>query len=253
MKAVPAHQRRLLDLADLDAELARRRHHLANLPETAQLQAVDAELATANDEVLRAQAAVDELAAEYDKVDAELTGAAEHAQRDQAKLDAGGLPPKVLAELQHEMTGLARRRDVLESDLLEIMERQEALGMELERAQAAVTALTERRTQTETARDQETAATENDVTEFLDRRAAIVAELPGDLVGVYEKLWAKGQVAAGLVRQRRCGACRMELDPRTLAAVAAAPEDEVVRCEECAAIMVRTEQSGLATPAGAGA
>jgi len=26
-----------------------------------------------------------------------------------------------------------------------------------------------------------------------------------------------------------------------------------VRCEECAAIMVRTEQSGLATPAGAGA
>lgn len=251
MKAAPAHQRRLLDLADLDAELARRRHHLAHLPEAAQLQAIDAELATADEEVTRAQAAVDESAADYARVDDELTGTADHLRRDQDKLDAGGLPPKVLGELQHELTGLARRRDVLESDLLEIMERQEALGMELDRAQAAVTALTERRRDAETARDQETAATENDVTEFLSRREALVAELPGELVDVYEKLRAKGQVAAGLLRQRRCGACRMELDPRTLSQVAAAAEDDVVRCEECNAILVRTEQSGLTPPAGA--
>lgn len=249
MKAAPAQQRRLLDLADLDAELARKRHHLKNLPEVARIVEIDGELEAAQADVTAAQAAVDELQTEYDKVDAELTGMTEHAKRDQAKLDSGTLPAKVLAELQHEMTGLERRRDVLESDLLEIMERQEALGMELDRARAAAGDLEAERTEAVTARDHETAATENDVTEFLTRRDAVTGELPADLLAVYDKLREKGQVAAGLVRYRKCGACRIELDPRTLARVAAAADDEVLRCEECAAIMVRTEQSGLSAPA----
>ncbi|WP_448221373.1 zinc ribbon domain-containing protein [Gordonia iterans] len=245
MKASPAGQRRLLDLADLDAEIARARHRLRSLPEAEQVVAVDAELAAAHGDVEKAQAAVDELQTEYEKVDAELTGMTEHAARDRAQLEAGNLGHKAMSEMQHELAGLERRRDLLESDLLEIMERQEALGMELERAEATVLTLEARRTEAVTARDHATATTENEVTEFLSRRAAVVAEIPGDLLAVYERLREQGRVGAGLLRQKRCGACRMELDPRTLSAVAAAAEDDVVRCEECDAIMVRTEQSGL--------
>lgn len=248
MKAAPAHQRRLLDLADLDAELARAHHRLSHLPENEALVEIDVELAAAYEEVTRAESVAADLQAEYDVVDKELTGMTEHARRDQAKLDSGGLPPKVLAELQHEMTGLTKRRDVLESDLLEIMERQEAQGMEGDRAQAAVVALEERRTQARTARDQAMAVTENEITEFLHRRDAVARELPDDLLAAYDRLRDQGKVGAGLLRQRRCGACRMELDPRALAAIAAAAEDDVVRCEECNAIVVRTEQSGLPSP-----
>lgn len=245
MKAAPAHQRRLLDLADLDAELARAHHRLSHLPENEKLVEIDVELAEAYADVGRAEAAAADLQTDYDRVDAELTGMSDHAKRDRAQLDSGSLSHKALSELQHELTGLERRRDVLEGDLLEIMERQEAHGMELQRAQATADALENRRTEARTARDHAMASTENEITEFLHRRDAVAAELPDDLLAVYDRLRDQGRVGAGLLRQRRCGACRMELDPRALAVIAAAAEDEVVRCEECTAIVVRTEQSGL--------
>ncbi|GAC57075.1 hypothetical protein GOHSU_16_00320 [Gordonia hirsuta DSM 44140 = NBRC 16056] len=250
MKAAPAQQRRLLDLADLDAELARARHRSAHLPEDSALAEVDEELGRAEQDAATAAAAVAALTTEYERADAELTGMSEHADRDRAQLAAGTLNHKALAELQHELAGLDKRRELLESDILEIMERQEALELELQRAQATVTVVQERRSAAVVARDHALAATENEITEFQRRRDEIAGEIDPGLVAVYERLRAQGRVGAGLVRQRRCGACRMELDPHTLNAIAAAPEDAVVRCEECDAIMVRTDQSGL--PAGPG-
>lgn len=251
MKAAPAQQRRLLDIADLDTELARARHRLITLPEDAALGRLDAELAAAEADVTTAQSAVADLDEVYRKADAELTGMTDHAVRDREKLESGALNHKAMAEMQHELAGLNQRRELLEAEVLEIMERQEALAMELQRAQAVVTALLERRGEAVVARDHAVAATENEITEFGSRRAAIAAEIDAPLLAVYERLREQGQVGAGLVRARRCGACRIELDPRTLTAVAAAADDEVVRCEECTAIMVRTEQSGLPTVGGA--
>ena len=47
------------------------------------------------------------------------------------------------------------------------------------------------------------------------------------------------------MQARRCGACRIEIDKGELARIAAAPEDEVLRCPECGAILLRTKESGL--------
>jgi predicted nucleic acid-binding Zn-ribbon protein len=48
-----------------------------------------------------------------------------------------------------------------------------------------------------------------------------------------------------MLRARRCEGCRIELSGSALAAVASAPADEVMRCEECRRILVRTAESGL--------
>ena len=78
------------------------------------------------------------------------------------------------------------------------------------------------------------------------RQAAVRPELPAELVALYDRLRADGMpVAAGLVRYGRCESCQMELSRADLSAVRSAPVDEVVRCPECRAIMVRTEESGL--------
>ena len=53
-----------------------------------------------------------------------------------------------------------------------------------------------------------------------------------------------GTGAAPLV-QRRCGGCRLDLNAVDLSRIRNAPEDEVLRCEECGRILVRTEESGL--------
>ena len=62
-----------------------------------------------------------------------------------------------------------------------------------------------------------------------------------------EQLVAAGLDAPdlGALRRRECGGCRLTLNPSDLATIAAAPSDEVVRCEECSRILVRTGESGL--------
>ena len=54
-----------------------------------------------------------------------------------------------------------------------------------------------------------------------------------------------GGVGAARLYQRRCEGCRLELPPSDINRIRAAAENEVVRCEECGRILVRTPDSGL--------
>jgi predicted nucleic acid-binding Zn-ribbon protein len=47
------------------------------------------------------------------------------------------------------------------------------------------------------------------------------------------------------LRARRCGGCSLELTAADLGVIAKAPTDEVLRCEECNRILVRTSESGI--------
>ncbi|MGL5860017.1 MAG: C4-type zinc ribbon domain-containing protein, partial [Phycicoccus sp.] len=50
---------------------------------------------------------------------------------------------------------------------------------------------------------------------------------------------------AAALRQRRCLGCQLELNSVDLQRMRAAAPDEVLRCEECRRILVRTPESGL--------
>jgi uncharacterized protein len=52
-------------------------------------------------------------------------------------------------------------------------------------------------------------------------------------------------VGAAALVQRRCQGCRLELNAADLREITAAAEDEVLRCEECQRILVRTAESGI--------
>ncbi|MFW0792803.1 C4-type zinc ribbon domain-containing protein [Gordonia sp. CPCC 205515] len=245
MKADPGMQRVLLDLADADAELTRLDHRSTHLAEDAEIAELDGKIEAARSDLVRAEISAEDLTREYRRIDGEVTGMAAREQKDSAQLTAGGLAAKALSELQHELTGLARRRGILEDDLLAIMEQQEAVGAEAQRASATIDHLETERTDV---RDRRTAAAEKIAAEreIVDgRRDTLRAEIGPELLAVYDKQRTGGRVGAGLLRARRCGACRMELDRGTLASIAAQTSDTVVRCEECGAILVRTAESGL--------
>jgi predicted nucleic acid-binding Zn-ribbon protein len=76
-------------------------------------------------------------------------------------------------------------------------------------------------------------------------RTPLVADLPADLVALYERTRESTGMGAALLRGGRCGSCRLELSGSERSRVRSAPADEVVRCEECQRILVRTEESGL--------
>ena len=245
MKADPAVQRRLLDLADVDAELVRLAHRRRTLPETAELTAAEAAVRTAKDALVEVETRAGDLDRDIRRLERDVEAVRARADRDHKILAGAGVGAKQAADLQHELETLARRQSVLEDEELEVMEQREALGMDvqhaqrtLDEAQAHEAAVTERR---------DTAVADIDAGEAGRRRdrEAVVADLPADLLAEYDRRRSRSGTGAALLRERRCGACRLELDRTALAALRTAPPDEVAHCEECGTVLVRTSQSGL--------
>ncbi|HEY2724415.1 MAG TPA: C4-type zinc ribbon domain-containing protein, partial [Pseudonocardiaceae bacterium] len=81
-------------------------------------------------------------------------------------------------------------------------------------------------------------------------RDTLLGELPSDLVALYERIRAQKGTGAAPLRQRRCGACSLELDRTAIGRIREAAPDEVLRCEECGVVLVRVAEPGLPGVAG---
>jgi uncharacterized protein len=245
MKADPQAQRRLLDVQAIDTALAQLAHRRKSLPEFAELDRLARGLSAMEDERVRHQVGVDDLDRDIARLEKEVDQVRARATRDQSRLDAGTGPARELEALQHELGTLARRQSELEDAELELMEqREEAQGV-LDEVEQRLTTARDQRTEAERRRDETLSQIDRDVEFRRSGRAPLVADLPADLVQLYEKIREQTGVGAALLRSGRCGGCRLELSGSERARVKAAPPDEVVRCEECRRILVRTEESGL--------
>jgi predicted nucleic acid-binding Zn-ribbon protein len=239
-------QLRLLDLQSVDTTLAQLAHRRSTLPELAAIAECERRAGDLQNQVLHAQTRVGDLNREQRRLEAEVDTVRAREQRDEQRLHAGGLPAKELEGLQHELTTLARRRSTLEDDVLEAMEA-------LEQAETDLAARTAERDQVGAeqatlaeARDAAFAEIDERVAQVGAERETIAAELPDDLLAVYERAREHGGgIGAAMLRQRRCEGCRIELSGQELSAVRAAAPDAVVRCEQCRRILVRTGESGL--------
>ncbi len=154
--------------------------------------------------------------------------------------------PKDLERMQHELESLERRITTLEDEELEVMARLEDAERTVRDVSAQAEAAGERLAALAAARDEKTASIDAQLAQIQADRAPIAAGLPEDLVRLYDRLREqKGGVGAAALRARECGGCRLTLDNAELAVIRAAPADDVIRCEECQRILVRTPESGL--------
>jgi len=239
-------QLRLLDLQAADTSIAQLAHRRRTLPELAALARQGEQADALGNDLVDAETTLADIADDQTRLETEVDTVRSRTSRDQNRLQAGGLPPKELEGLQHEITTLARRQSTLEDDLLEIMEHREE-------AEALVVGLAAQRDAlaaqlAELAATRDGAFTEIDaaLAQRSRERAAIAAEIPADLMALYERAREHGGgVGAARMRQRRCEGCRIELSGSELATARAAAPDEVVRCDNCRRILVRTDESGL--------
>lgn len=170
----------------------------------------------------------------------------DRAVRNQARLDSGQGSAKELQALQHELQSLARRQSELEDVEIEVMERAETLGAEVAGLEARRTEVAERLDSLESEWQAATQELDAEAARVAAPRPDIVAGVGADLVALYEKVRASsGGLGAAELRQRRCGGCRLELNNVDLDRIRKAADDEIVRCEECRRIMIRTSESGL--------
>ena len=234
-------------MQELDARADQLAHRRRSLPELVQSASLTASRRGVDDAVRDARIALDDLVVEQRRIDAEVEQVKARRARDQQRIDAGQVAnPKDLERMQHEMVSLERRITSLEDDELEVMEQVEEAQrvlehhtQELEGTDRRLAELSETVTVTQ-------AEIDADAATVAGRRASAVEGLPADLLALYERIRAaKSGIGAAELRQRQCGGCRLGIDNAELGRIAALPAEEVVRCEECSRILVRTSESGL--------
>ena len=245
MKADPTEQQRLLELQALDTRIGQLEHQLRSLPEHAELTKLEARAADLDAAVVRTSTARSDVQRELSKAEADVQLVRARAARNQQRLDAGSGNAKDMQALQHELESLARRQSTLEDEELEVMERAEAWDAEVARAQADADTLNAERAELTASRDAKAQVLEADRAEVAAGREAIVADLSDELVALYDKIRDHSGTGAAPLQQRRCGGCQLELNQVDRGRIRAAEPDEVLRCEECRRILVRTPESGL--------
>jgi predicted nucleic acid-binding Zn-ribbon protein len=223
------------------------RYQLASIPEAAQLAELGARRRQVEDAVRDLRIQVDDLTAEQQKADRDVESVKARRDRDRGMVDAGTVAnPKDIERMLHELESLERRISDLEDAEIEVMERLETAQQQLAERTAELAAMDEEAERLEAARAGRAGELDRELGEVAGERKLTVDGVPDDLMALYEKLREqKGGVGAAALRARQCGGCRLTLDASILGDIAKRPTDDVIRCEECGRILVRTGESGL--------
>ncbi|HEX3732182.1 MAG TPA: C4-type zinc ribbon domain-containing protein [Mycobacteriales bacterium] len=247
MKATPAIQLRLLDVQAVDTARNQLTHRRNNLPELAELERLNAEVSDAEGSLEQFRERVGDLDKQIRALEFEVETVQARAQRDKSRMDSGAISsPRELESMQHEVQTLAAKQGELEDRELEIMEQRDAVDVDLSAAAQRFQQLRGEYYATIERRNAALAEIDVEDSRREAERTKLVAELPADLLELYERLRASnGGVGASALRAKRCQGCQLELFGTALAELKAAPEDEVVRCDECGRILIRTPESGL--------
>ena len=250
MRAIRADkgaQLRLLDLQTVDTTLARLNHRRQTLPQHAVIANLRTARAAVASDLVAADTRISDLELEQAKAETDLEPVRERLSRNQTRITNGAIAdPKALSSMLDEVTHLKKRISDLEDAELEVLE-------QLDAAMASQETLRVRAEQVDTDlaaaiadRDRQLATLNAEMDGLRQQRTEIEPVIPGDLLALYDRIGAShGGIGAAELRARRCTGCQLEVNAADLRVFSAAAEDEVLRCEECGRILIRTAQSGL--------
>ena len=247
MKASGEEQLRLLELADLDAELGRIDHRRQGLPEHEELRTLEERDAQLRDALAALEAEDGDLKRAQGKAESDVDQVRSRVDRDRQRLDAGQVSsPRELENLQSEIVSLTRRQSDLEEIVLEVMERREMAEQNGGAAAAERAQLATGLADASRRRDAALGELAEQAAKAGSKRAEVAAREPAEVLALYDRLRAQHDgVGAAALRRGRCEGCHLSLNTVDINAIRAAPPDEVLRCEECRRILVRTDESGL--------
>ncbi|MEY4396304.1 MAG: hypothetical protein RLZZ40_60 [Actinomycetota bacterium] len=239
-----AVQARLLEVLEFDTELivlARKvrdaEAELGSLDSDAEYQRLVREAEAAEDRL-------DDFNRERDHLESDISIARARIERDRSR-EAATNDPKELSELEHEINSLERRIDMLESTELEVLDRRDAIVFERDEIVAARDSFHRTRDDRAAAIRAEIAAAGERRDAVARSRTALVAELPTELVELYERQRERYGVGASFLQRGITGASGVQLTPSELDAIRKSDPDAVLLCPDSNAILIRTAESGL--------
>jgi predicted nucleic acid-binding Zn-ribbon protein len=246
VKADHFEQQKLLELAAEDVALTQLAHRGRTLPEVAAVEAAEEAERTFSADVVRAETEARDLGREVKRLESDVETVRARETKDQRLLDSGSVSPKEMTNLQHELESLKRRQSDLEDQELELMERLEVAETTLAAARSGQEQAQADRERAAQLRDDALADIADATTRHEATRAEVAGGISAPLLTLYDRIRKQtGSTGAAMLQARACQGCRLELYGNELATVRNADPHEVVRCENCGRILVRTAESGL--------
>ena len=240
-------QRKLLELSEVDGKITKANYRLKGLPQLPKLEQELAVAARLRQDEIALITFIADLELDIAKVEEDVEVVRLRSKKDQELLNSGAISDsKQLSELQHEVTSLARRQAELEDAEIEVMQKQENYNQQLAAIRNQMNAQTVLVVELEAEIAGITHEINTELSVLETVRTDVVSAIPADLVTLYEKIRTENDgVGAALLQQQKCLGCGMQLAPNAIQHARTAAPEELIRCEECRAILVRTEESGL--------
>lgn len=230
----------LLRLQHMDDEIRAGNKRLAEL---ARLLSGNAEVEAARQQAAAAAARLHQAQGRHNDLNLELSSLAAKATQSERRLYSGVVKnPKELADLQHEVEALGRRRALLEDDILEAM-----IALEdAEAAEAAASAQAERLSAGWETRQQ---SLHEEQLNLARRVRAVIAERERELPEIAPAYLAAYQQAGKraappvvvAIRNGRCLGCQVTV-PSNL--TRAAEQGNLVTCDNCSRILAPAGSAG---------
>jgi len=237
---VPEPLQILLTVQEKDIAADQLRHRRATLPQRTALAEQQAAIARVDDEASVLAERMGELQRSQKRLEDEIATIEAKGEAENKRMYSGTVTsPRELQGLQEEIDGLTRRQRQLEDELLDILEALEPLIAESDRLAARrdeLSADAERIT-TELAEGEAAVDAELGVVE--QERAALVADVPADLLATYERLRDRlDGIGVARLEGAQCTGCHLSLPATELDAIRHAAPGAVLFHEECGRLLV---------------
>jgi predicted nucleic acid-binding Zn-ribbon protein len=243
VKASPADQRRLVEVAQLDARIRQAENARKNPPQAGRVQELLGRRQQLSQELTTRLGARDDLRTELSRIESDVAVVDARAARDAQRL-AASTNSKEAQGFESELAALARRKSDLEDAELAVMERLELADAAVAEQEALIAATNAEGSELSAEGKRAVAEATAAFDAATRDRAAIAGALPADLIALYDRV-AVRSAGAAFLRRRTCEGCNMVLAGTDLQVLRQSAEDEVVTCPECGCLLVRDDESGL--------
>jgi predicted nucleic acid-binding Zn-ribbon protein len=233
---------RILDIQAFDTSLDQIAHKLKNLPEI-----IEAEKLRAQFEQLkyREVAGITEVAdRELDvrKAESDVDQVRMRLEKDSQLLNSGSISDsKQLTELQHEVDSLKRRQNLLEDEEISILQQLEDAQKNLDSIRVELARVTQELQKADELATIRVANIESEREKIASERIAESKSVPEELLKLYEKVRTDNRgIGASRFSTGQCEGCRIQFSNADLNKFKNAADGELLRCEECRAILVKS-------------
>jgi uncharacterized protein len=231
----------LAALQEHDSLLAQLHHRTSHLPTDGEIADVDTNLANVARSVAEARSAVEKLGARQGDFESKIHEIDTKVDAAAKTLYSGTVTAtRELQALEADIASLKKHRSDLEDHEMEILLEREPLDAAIATADAKTAELQHQRAALVVRAEEERGALRVQAAQIFGERETLAKDLDPAALEIYERVRKNNKgVGAAKLEHGTCMGCRMKLSAVDMDRIRHEPENVVVQCEECSAILIR--------------